>query len=1474
MTAAGPQNVEGTPLPGSGPQPTEDDLAIAVVLGVHRLTKGATLYDAENQAAIRQLEMTRRAVIAYGKLTGVNPKLFFTDKSVFVGGRLLRAGRNVYGVALELGRILRRFSIDEVAIGYDVPVEDLRLLQSAMREALGGKGESPAKKPYKRIRMRRGQPPGRKNENLTPEEVIIRTYATATIVMRRFLEQIQSQEYKMPIGVRRVAQQLAELGAVQNPAFLGTTAIYNSKHEHAGRAVNSALLALAMARQLTDDKRLLARVASGALLFDIGIPRVAGTGPLGEGRVGAALPNLIEEQVPELPPSTAATAWAVGGFGNAAIQHTVLTYEATAIAHPEHAPAPYNGLRAPTIHARIVATARRFTKLLADPDHEWTPDQVLSKMIREAQSEADRTMIRLLMSALGFFTSGCLVRLSTGETAQVVRTSDNPLMFSTPVVKPVLAASGASLRGAQYIDLVREQGPGGVVITELVQLGDDSSVQEAPAPAVAPAPVPSSSPDASGAYDLSGYDVDGRFADHPPSEPSGQDDAFEIEDEATHDLQGIPAGALPDDGATRSFDAGYRPDFQAAIANANRARLASSPSISSGPPSGPGGSWTTSTAPDDEDDVPSMVLQAIVDGRQPGAEPEEEEGEGAATAYYEPERKNELASLFFGREGGPGRERERRTRPRPNRPGADSIPKARPSSAPAPPSGRGPMAMPPERHGGAIALGARPPAGSSSAPPAQSSPHGPPASQPAASQPGLRPRSESHSSLPRRRKATRDWLRDKLTGVRPTSQGNLQKTPLVHLLVYMLDRGLTGTTMLVAEGMKTHFIYFDQGTPSKVRTTGGVSPLDRVILELGLAEESALLDALTTISRTGELMGKHLVDSGVLDATSVRAALQWQVVRKIEFMLDLPPTTRFAYYDRLHMLDDYGGPELTPVEPLMLIMSGIRRMSGTPALRRTIARLGNNPLRLPRSATVNKLGLRPEERGVMDLLRARPMTLGELFGREIAPQSVIEHTVYAFIITRNLKLGDKQKPPVGHGRPSVELLQAQLGARESGAGVPPSGAGAGPSSQGNDVRRPRRSTHQGDVAAMPRRGSSSTRGGGMFSGGTPAPTGGLPRRGTASSARLGTDSGLPRRGTRSTDGAPPGQSPRASRPGPERVSAPGPQPAAPVPAAHRPSAPGPPAPAAPARPRTPSRPSAAAPQPSRPSAPGAPPARRSRPQARRAQPSPPSRQSHPTPDNTMGHAAELSTEERDLIDEVIAKSKRLDEQNLFEVLGIDESATAPEVQKAYLALAKKWHPDRLPKSLDDHKAKVAKVFAKVNEAYQTLSDEQKRQEYVDLVKHGGGTSRDRELIERAMDAGLVFQKGEVMFKKGEYAQAEALVHQAMQADPENLEYRAMLAWIQAHVVGAPPDDHSRKAHYKRQIALLNEVIASDKNFAKALYYRGELLKRSGDEDRAYKDFRKVMSLDPRNIDAAREVRLYEVRAKKKQGGLFGRLFKK
>ena len=74
--------------------------------------------------------------------------------------------------------------------------------------------------------------------------------------------------------------------------------------------------------------------------------------------------------------------------------------------------------------------------------------------------------------------------------------------------------------------------------------------------------------------------------------------------------------------------------------------------------------------------------------------------------------------------------------------------------------------------------------------------------------------------------------------------------------------------------------------------------------------------------------------------------------------------------------------------------------------------------------------------------------------------------------------------------------------------------------------------------------------------------------------------------------------------------------------------------------------------------------------------------------------------------------------------------------------------------------------------------------------------------------------------------------------------------------------------------MLDMVVKQEPDYERALFYRGSLLKRSGHEDKALADFRKVVELNPRNIDAAREVRLQAVRAKKEQKGIFGRLFSK
>ena len=65
-----------------------------------------------------------------------------------------------------------------------------------------------------------------------------------------------------------------------------------------------------------------------------------------------------------------------------------------------------------------------------------------------------------------------------------------------------------------------------------------------------------------------------------------------------------------------------------------------------------------------------------------------------------------------------------------------------------------------------------------------------------------------------------------------------------------------------------------------------------------------------------------------------------------------------------------------------------------------------------------------------------------------------------------------------------------------------------------------------------------------------------------------------------------------------------------------------------------------------------------------------------------------------------------DKRDYYEVLGVNKGCSADELKKAYRKLAKKYHPDLNP---GDKKAEAA--FKEVNEAYEVLSDKDKRARY-------------------------------------------------------------------------------------------------------------------------------------------------------------------
>ncbi|MBS2014700.1 MAG: hypothetical protein JST00_17565 [Deltaproteobacteria bacterium] len=486
------------------------ELGAGVVISIYRLVKLAQMHDLANQAFTRQLEQTHQIIGDYCLRSGSNANILFAYRTVFIAGQLLKGSRSTYDAATELGDIFEHLGgFSEIHIQRDLTREEL--LSFAEQISIAHRsGAQSFRSPTPKIRLRQVADAARLRgielEDLSPDQRIMRMYASAVVIMRRFYEDLQASRYILPRRIKRIAQSLVDLSEGSTVSFLGVTEVRNANFDEAGRAVNTAILAVSMAREVTIDRVVLSQIAMAAMMHDVARPRamalMAAAGPAMPGMQGPT--TLSEDQEDRLAAGAAAVLTALGRVNEPSITRTVLAFEALWLRRQQWLGPVYWGARAPTLHSKVIAIARRYNDLLT-PEPGLpppTPDYAVAVLAEELRDPQDRTVLRMLVSSLGLLPMGTVVQLATGEVAEVIRGPKGP--GEKPRVRLVMDQSGRQIEPAEielsqdpHRHVVRIMGVDGWRKGLELRPGSDLDggppdsdppQQQMPAPAPAPAP--------------------------------------------------------------------------------------------------------------------------------------------------------------------------------------------------------------------------------------------------------------------------------------------------------------------------------------------------------------------------------------------------------------------------------------------------------------------------------------------------------------------------------------------------------------------------------------------------------------------------------------------------------------------------------------------------------------------------------------------------------------------------------------------------------------------------------------------------------------------------------------------------------------------------------------------------------------------------------------------------------------------------
>jgi hypothetical protein len=723
---------------------------------------------------------------------------------------------------------------------------------------------------------------------------------------------------------------------------------------------------------------------------------------------------------------------------------------------------------------------------------------------------------------------------------------------------------------------------------------------------------------------------------------------------------------------------------------------------------------------------------------------------------------------------------------------------------------------------------------------------------------------------------------------KPDAQGDFTRYPFPRLLFYLYKKQFLGELVLWQPDTFEGRIYFRDGLPVFTDMPYSTDVLGRVLVERGLISEEQLYASLQQLSTSDLLQGQLLIQMGALDMGGLIEGLRLQLLRKLNRIFGLSEVN-FAIYAGDHDRGVDAEEGQVRADPLWVIYHGVRNTFDNSRLQPELDKLHGMAVGLgPGFVDIYpRYGMREEVQHLVTLLMRGTMPISRVFEWSDQGPLVTQMLLYSLWVTEALVVTPEDQASqaaVQHRAGPLTGEMPHVGGTLAPEASQPQVQPQAPVQAEPEPEAPSRSRPQTapEVAALAAEFSddqflkgNQQFGDDHYEGGW---QGGDPSGGTlvGEQQTMEADEIQPPLQPEATEGGTPiitsapvheparvpipeigqegvyavpekkrtaSQTGETSRPGLRRV------------------------PSSPGLRRVPSSPGVPIKEGSSPSAPGLRrvPSSPGVPIKEGSSPSSPIPSSPGIPAGGAGAAANHY--------QLVKKThKRIQEENYYEILGVDQKASVEEIRESYFKLAKEFHPDRISSlGIDDIAKEAEEIFRYINDAHTTLTDREKKIEYNEELK---GRSKKKE-VHDALRAEFAFQKGLVHFRKKNFPEAFKDFQEAYKLNPNEGEHLAYVAWS----LFCDPRSDKEKLLPKIKEQLLKAIKISP-NSATSFHFLGEIYLALDQERRAFTCFDKVLEIQPEHLEATRHMRIIRMRKEKrkeeekKKGGLFGRFLKK